>query len=170
MNWFLALAAFSVLGVIAVQNYLYPPLRNETISSGLTGPYHWWLDASYLALAAALVVSFTKSPLAEALAIVSAIALVLTAATNTFWKFWDKITGGNHSLWHSRFTIVVFTAALLLQVVSDKGKWGWYTLANTLLPGALYFILKKFSKLSISASPAAEKLYTLGLSTWLMFH
>ncbi len=169
---FLALACLALLLVIAAQDWLVPALRNSTISAGLTGPYHWWLDGTYLVLAVALVGSFTAHPLMELLAVISAIALLLVASTNTFWRWWDRETLGNHSLWHSRFTIAVFAAALFLQLSGDHGwLWGLTVLTVALPAGAYgYFHLERtdIEGMVVAASPAAEKLFVLGLCVWLV--
>lgn len=169
---FLALACAALLGTIAAQDYLYKPLRNETISAGLSGPYHWYLDASYVPLAAALCIAFRGHPWMTLFAVIAAVALILVAVTNTFSTFVDKLTKGQHSLWHSRFTIVVFVAALLLQIAGDSD-WRWIlTALNVIIPGAcyLYFHLEStdIDGVVIQASPAAEKLYVTGLCIWLI--
>lgn len=169
---FLALACLALLGAIGAQDYLVPSLRNETISAGLTGPYHWWLDGTYLVLAVALVGSFAAHPLMELLAVVSAVSLLLVASTNTFWRWWDRETLGNHSLWHSRFTIAVFTSALLLQIVGDHGWWWGLTALNVLVPAAIYTWfhcrITLIEGVSVAASPAAEKAYVAFLCVWLI--
>lgn len=169
---FLALSCLALLIVIAAQDWLYAPLRNETISAGLTGPYHWWLDISYLVLAVALVGSFTAHPLMEVLAVVSAVALLLVASTNTFWRWWDRETLGNHSLWHSRFTVAVFASALLLQLAGDHG-WLWgLTVLTVALPAGVYgyFHLERtdIEGTVVAGSPAAEKIFVMLLSVWLI--
>lgn len=169
---FLAIASLALLGMIGAQNYLVPSLRQETISSGLTGPLHWWLDLSYLLLAVALVLGTAGHPLMQALATIAAVALVLTAATNTFGAFVDKITGGKHSLWHSRFTIAVFVSALLLQVAGDHGRLWVLTVLNVAIPAAIYVYFRyretTIEGTSIAASPAAEKAFVSGLCLWLV--
>jgi hypothetical protein len=165
----LALACIALLGTIAAQEYLYTPLRDETISAGLTGPYHWWLDLSYVILAWALVQAFGHT-WSEPFAFVSACALVMTAATNTFGTWIDQHIG-NHSELHSGFTIVTFAGALVLQMVTDNGWQWWLTVASILLPlvGYLYFHFKPTSikGVLIQASPAAEKIFVLLLCIWL---
>ena len=167
---FLALACAALLGTIAVQNWLYAPLRNETISAGLTGPYHWYLDASYVPLSAALLMVFHGWM--EAFATVAGISLILVAVTNTFHTWVDSLTKGEHSLWHSRFTLVVFCSALALQIAGDHG-WMWaLTVLNVLIPGACYFYFH-FRKTTIrgtliAASPAGEKIYVAFLCLWLI--
>lgn len=166
----LALSCLALLLVIATQDYLYKPLRNETISAGLTGPYHVLLDVSYVPLSAALVLSFHG--LMAVFASIAAVALLLVAATNTAWRFFDALTDGQHSLWHSRFTLVVFASALALQVAGDHGHWWALTGINVLVPAAAYayFHFKKtdIDGVDIAASPAAEKLYVAGLCVWLI--
>src|SRR5487761_320569 len=158
---FLALASLALLGVIAAQDYLYAPLRQETISAGLSGPYHWWLDGSYVVLAAALILGTQGRPLMLACASVAAVALLLVAATNTFAPFVDKLTGGKHALWHSRFTVVVFVAAFALEISGNRGSaplWG-LTLMSAIAPFAIYELAQR--------SDYAEKLGVLGICIWL---
>lgn len=165
---FLAAAALALLVIIALQDYLVPSLRNATISSGLTGRYHVLLDVIYVVLAVALVMAFTAHVGREVLAAVSAIALVLTAATNTAWRWFDKLTDGQHSKLHSIFTLIVFVSALLLEIVSG----GYWWLLNVALPAAAYFYFTTektdIEGIVVAASPAAEKLYVAGLCIWLM--
>lgn len=170
---FLTLSCLALLGVIAAQDYLYKPLRNETISAGLTGPYHALLDISYVPLAAALCIAFDGWM--ELFAMVAAAALLLVAATNTAWRFFDGLTDGEHALWHSRFTLVVFASALALQLAGDRGSLWWLTAANVAIPAAAYAYfrfrpteIKAMSISALEASPAAEKLYVLGLCVWLI--
>lgn len=174
---FLALSCLALLGVIAAQDWLYIPLRNETISSGLTGPFHWWLDAAYVPLSVAVAMNFHGLPGAigavqGALAIIAALSLLLVAATNTAWRFFDGITDGQHSLWHSRFTEIVFASVIALEVVSDHG-WRWgMTALNVAIPVAAYLYFRyrptTIKGVTIAASPAAEKLLVLGMTLWLI--
>ena len=169
---FLALACLALLAVIALQDYFYAPLRNETISAGLTGPYHVLLDIAYVPLAASMFTSFGGHWLMEVLGGVAAIALLGVAATNTAWRFFDKLTDGQHSLWHSRLTLVVFVTALLLQIPGDRGALWLLTALNVAIPGLCYayfhFRKTNVDGTVIAASPAAEKLFVLGLSVWLI--
>ncbi|MGI0134447.1 MAG: hypothetical protein ACREBW_05770 [Candidatus Micrarchaeaceae archaeon] len=169
---FLALACLGLLLVIAAQDWLYKPLRNDTISAGLTGPYHVMLDAAYVPVAAALCLAFHGHLLMQILAVISAIALLLVATTNTAGKWVDSVTGGKHSLWHSRFTLVVFVAAFVLQVVGDHGRLWVLTGLNVVVPGIAYayfhFRKRTVDGVVVAASPAAEKLYVLGLCIWLI--
>lgn len=169
---FLALACLALLLVIAAQDWLYKPLRNETISAGLTGPYHVALDAAYVPLAAALCLNFSGHPLMRVFAVISAVALILVAATNTAWRFFDLVTDGAHALWHSRFTLAVFTSALALQIAGDHG-WRWgLTALNVLVPGAIYayfhYRATIIDGVSVAASPAAEKAFVGFLCLWLI--
>jgi hypothetical protein len=168
----LALACLALLGVIAAQDWLYKPLRNETISAGLTGPYHALLDASYVPLAAALWFAFDGHPLMRLFGTIAGAALLLVALTNTAWRLVDRFTAGGHALWHSRFTLLVFTSALALQLAGDHGWLWWLTAANVAIPGACYawFHWRRtdIAGTIIAASPAAEKLYVLGLCSWLI--
>src|SRR5271157_2613630 len=104
---FLALAALLLLVVIAYQNYAYPPLRQETISDGLYGPYHWLLDGAYVVLGTALVMAFRGKGLSELLAWIAASGLAITAVSNTFSGFVDKLTKGKHSQIHTWATVVM---------------------------------------------------------------
>ena len=166
----LALSCIALLLVIATQDYLYKPLRNETISSGLTGPYHVALDASYIPLSIALILSFRGWM--ELFACIAATALILVAATNTAWLFFDGLTDGQHSLWHTLFKLVVFVSALALQVSGDHGYWWALTALNIAVPGTAYayFHFRKtvIDGVDVAASPAAEKLYVAGLCIWLI--
>ncbi len=169
---FLALACLLLLAAIAAQDYLVPALRNETISAGLTGPDHVLLDASYVPLAAALFLAFRGHALMELFAAIAAIALLLVAATNTAWRFFNALTDGQHSLWHSRFTLVVFTSALALQLAGDYGWRWWLTALNVAIPAAIYawfhFRRTDIAATWIAASPAAEKAFVAGLCVWLI--
>lgn len=128
------------------------------------------LDASYVPLAAALCLAFAGWM--EVFAVISALALLLVAATNTAWRFFDLLTDGAHATWHSRFTLVVFTSALALQLAGDHG-WRWgLTVANVAIPGACYayfhYRATIIDGVSVAASPAAEKLFVTGLCIWLI--
>lgn len=169
---FLALSCLALLLVIAAQDWLYKPLRNETISAGLTGPYHVALDAAYVPLSMALWIAFWGRPWMELFAAIAATALLLVAATNTAWRFFDGLTDGEHALWHSRLTLVVFTSALALQIAGDHGWRWWFTAANVAIPGACYayfhYRQTDIDGTVIAASPAAEKVFVLGLTLWLI--
>lgn len=168
----LALACIALLGVIAVQDWLLRPLRNQTISAGLTGPYHVLLDASYVPLAGALLLSFGGHPGMQLFGAIAGVALLLVAFTNTAWRLVDAITQGHHALWHSRFTLVVFGSALCLQLAGDHG-WLWWLTAATVAAAAgcyawFHFRRTDIAGTIIAASPAAEKLFVLGLCSWLI--
>lgn len=168
-----ALLAFSccaLLLVIAVQDFLVIPLRNETVSAGLTGPYHVLLDASYVPLSLALLLGF--SGWMEVFAAISAVALLFVAATNTAWRFFDVLTEGEHALWHSRCTLIVFASAIALQVSGDHSGFWALTMLNIIIPGVCYayfhFKPTTIKGVTIEASPAAEKLYIFFLCLWLI--
>lgn len=158
----LALASIALVGVIAAQDYLYAPLRQESISAGLTGPYHGYLDASYVVLAAALVVAFWPlGPLVAALASVAAAALLLTGATNTFGTWVDMFTNGQHSKWHTIFTAVTFVSAFALECVVNHGAVFWtITAGNAAAPAIVYLLSRN--------STYTEKVGVLGLCLWLV--
>lgn len=158
----LALASIALVGVIAAQDYLYPPLRQESISAGLTGPYHGYLDASYVVLAAALVVAFWPlGPLVAALASVAAAALLLTGATNTFGTWVDTFTNGQHSKWHTIFTAVTFVSAFALECVVNHGAVFWTITAGNVAAPAIVYLLSRNSTYT-------EKVGVLGLCLWLV--
>ena len=169
---FLALSCVALLLTIAAQNLWWPPLRNETISAGLTGRYHVLLDASYLPLSVALCLNFRGHIAMEIFAWIAALALLLVAATNTAWRWFDALTDGGHSKLHSAFTLVVFTSALALQVAGDSG-WRWgMTIANVVVPAMIYayFHVRPtvIRGVTVQASPAAEKAYVTLLCLWLI--
>lgn len=171
-NIYLALACLALLGVIAVQDWLYIPLRNETISAGLTGPYHVLLDASYVPLSIALCGSFRGHGWMEFFAVIAAVALLLVAATNTAWRWFDTFTDGGHAKLHSIFTLVVFTSGMALQISGDHG-WRWaLTALNVVIPAAVYawfhFRPTTIRGVTVEASPAAEKIYVFWLCVWLI--
>lgn len=160
LHFFLALAALGVVCAVAVQDYLVVGLRQESISAGLTGPYHWYLDASYLFLGAALVIAF-KGTRGAWLADVSAASLILTAVTNTFGTWVDTFTKNEHALWHARFTAVVFLSALALECVMNHGAVMWsLTAVNVLAPLTVYALSGN--------SPYTEKIGVLVLCLWLV--
>jgi len=169
---FLVLACIGLLATIAAQDWLYPVFRNETISSGLTGPFHAALDAAYIPVALAVILGFLDHPLMEALAVISALALILVAVTNTARVWVDRITKGKHALWHSRATLVVFVSVLALEAVGDHG-WHWgITAGNVFAPAAIYawfhYRPTSIGGVVVAASPAAEKAYVAGLCVWLI--
>lgn len=164
----LALAAIALLGVVAAQDELIPALRNKTISSGLTGPYHWYLDASYLVLAIAIMLSMRGWM--AVWGTIAALALIATAFTNTCGDLIDRIYGGGvHSIWHTCATIVVFVTALLMELSS--GRLVWLAVIAVVAAAVCYAWFETFptdiSGVTVAASPAAEKLYVAGLCLWL---
>lgn len=165
---FLILAALLLLVVIVSQNVLYPPLRQETISDGLYGPYHWFLDGAYVVLGTALVLAFKGTGLPALLADGAATALAVTAISNTFSGFVDKITKGKHALIHTWFSILMFLTMIGLQVSVDQGKLWWLTVAGLVVPAAIAGVLTLWKKLGIITGPAAEKTAVLFLCVWLI--
>lgn len=161
---FLALAALLLLVVIAAQNYLYPPLRQETISDGLYGPYHWLLDGAYVVLATALVHAFLGKGFAEVLAFVAAGCLMVTAITNTFSTWVDSFKKGIHTNLHTWFTVGMFLTMLTLE--GTQSGWKWLA-ANIGLPVVVFGALKVL-KSKLLPGPAAEKTAVLVLCSWLM--
>jgi len=159
---FLALAALLLLAVIAAQNYLYPPLRQETISDGLYGPYHWYLDGAYVVLGTALLNHFSTG-FDHILAIVAATGLAITAISNTFSNFVDKLTNGKHSQIHTWGTVVMLLTMLGLEGHVSGCKW---VAANAIIPTAIG-LLAKLSK-KVVPGPAAEKAGILILCSWLI--
>ncbi|MGH2902163.1 MAG: hypothetical protein ACRDK7_00995 [Solirubrobacteraceae bacterium] len=168
----LALACLGLLAVIAAQDWLYPPLRNESISAGLTGPYHALLDASYVPVSATLILACRGQGWMEAFAVIAGVALLLVAASNTAWRFFDSVSGGRHAKLHSTFTLVVFASVLALQLVGDRGGMWTITALNVLMPAVAYAYFHyrptTIYGTTIAASPAAEKLYVAGLCAWLI--
>lgn len=164
---FLAFAALLLLVVITVQNILYPPLQQETISDGLYGPYHWLLDGAYVVLASALALAFWGTGLpSEILSITAGTALMVTAFTNTFSTFVDKLKAGIHSKLHTWFTVVMFLSILSLEGFNDHGWFTWLSVAGVAAPVALVGVLKAV-KSKILPGPAAEKLAVFLLCSWL---
>lgn len=165
----LALAAIALLGVVAAQDELIPALRNKTISSGLTGPYHWYLDASYLVLAIAIMLS-VRGWMAV-WGTIAALALIATAFTNTCGDLIDRIYGGGfHSILHTRATIIVFVTALLMELSS--GRLVWLTVATVVAAAVCYAWFEYrptvISGVMVAASPAAEKLAVSLLCVWFI--
>ena len=123
------------------------------------------------ALVRALRINLTARGYAVTTANDGASAL-LVAATNTGHAFFDRITGGKHALWHNRFTLVVFTSALALQIAGDHG-WRWaLTAANVVMPVAIYFYFSErkspIEGTVVAPSPAAEKVFVFWLCAWLI--
>jgi hypothetical protein len=158
----LAAASLGLLGMVAAQDYLYPPLREKTISSGLTGPYHWWLDAAFLCLSAALVGAFWGHGVSAYLAIASSVFLVLTGISGTFTTWLDAFTSNQGEVWHTRFTAVTFVLAIALQFVTNGPSvllW-CMTLGGMLFPIATHFLVPNAS--------VTEKVGVTQLCLWLV--
>lgn len=165
---FLTFAAFLLLAVITLQNYLYPPLREETISDGLYGPYHWFLDGAYVVLATAIVFAFKGHGTAsEVLSIGAASALMVTAVTNTFSGWVDKIKVGLHVTLHTWFSIIMFLLMLGLEASQNRGGL-WYLSAVGIVMPVVAFGLCQLKSLKVAAGPLAEKTAVLFLCMWLM--
>lgn len=172
MKLYLVLTCIALLGVIAAQDDLVPALRNETISRGLSGPYHWYLDAAYLLLAIAIV-GASSGFFMRLFAVLAALALVATAFTNTFATLVDKWTAGQHSLWHTRATIAVFVAAFLVELTGDQSTLRVALTVLTVAAPAIAYLWFEYRPttiqgVTVAASPAAEKLYVTGLCLWFI--
>jgi hypothetical protein len=165
---FLAAAAILLLLVILTQNILYKPLRQETISDGLYGPYHWWLDGAYVVLATALVSTFWDQGTAGILAWVAAGSLMITAVSNTFSGFVDSITDGKHADIHTWFSILMFLSLLGLQVSVDHGVFWELTAQVVVIPVIVASILTLWKSSGIVAGPAAEKTAVFFICVWLI--
>lgn len=168
---FLICASVLLLVVIAVQNYLYPPLRQETISDGLYGPYHWWLDGAYVMLSIALGCAFYGKGLGEVFASIAALSLMVTAVSNTFSTWVDRVTGGLHSKIHTIFTGVMFLSMLGLQAVENRGSMWILSVAGLAVPAILYIMAsnnKAHGIVDIAPGPAAEKTAVAFLCAWLI--
>ena len=170
MSIFLAASALLLLLVITVQNILYPPLREETISDGLYGPYHWFLDGAYVILATALAYTFYGTGWSEVLAITAGASLMVTAVTNTFSTWVDKMIHGLHAKLHTYFTGIMFLSMLGLQAVQNHGWLWWISAAGLALPAIVAAFFTGFKKLGILPGPAAEKAAVFMLCTWLILH
>lgn len=121
IHLWLALAALAIVAVVIVQDHLVPALQSKSISSGLTGPYHWYLDGAFVALAVALALAFRGSALLQQiLASGAAFFLVLTGASGTWTDWLDQRTNGQGEKIHAACTAVTFVLALGLQVASDR--------------------------------------------------
>lgn len=162
MHVMLILAALSLIGAVTAQNYLVPTLRNGTISAGLTGPYHVLLNASYVPLIIFLPYSTFGHSWMFVFALIASVALLGVAVTNTAHEYVDKLTGGKHALWHSRFTTIVFVASLALEAAGnghDVGSWG-FTAASMAVPAVLYGLTQR--------SDYVEKIAVLMICIWLI--
>jgi len=154
---YLAFACLVLLAVVAVQDYLVPALRQETISSGLTGHYHVALDAAFVVLAVALVLAFRGHGIASLLADGAAAFLILTGATGTLTA---HIPQGER--WHTICTAVTFVLAIMLQFVSNdhNGALWVITLGGMLFPIATHYLVPNPS--------VTEKVGVTQLCLWLI--
>jgi hypothetical protein len=153
---FLALAALALLGVVAVQNYWVPLLRQKTISSGLTGPYDGLLLAAFALLSAALVLAFRHQGAGEYIADAAAGFLVLTGVSG---RFSDDLPDGE--LWHTRFTAVTFVLAITLQFVMNGHNAALWVITG----GAILYALT--THFLVSNASVTEKVGVTGLCLWL---
>lgn len=168
MSVFLALAALFLLGVIAVQDYLVPVLRNETISEGLTGPYHWYLDGAFVILAAALSAAFFGHGIAQWLALATSVDLLLVASTKTFAGWVNKLTNNKASMLHSLITVVMLLTVLGLESTQSHG-WMWaLTGASLLLPTGVALFFNKFKSFGVDILTAAEKAIVVMMCVWFI--
>lgn len=158
MHPLLAAAAVAVCAVWATQDYLVPELRQKSISSGLTGPYHWFLDGAFVLLAVALSRAFMDvPPVPHVLATAAAICLVLTGASGTY----TAALGPNGEKIHAGCTAVTFGLAIALQVVSNHTAWMWgVTGLAAAVAVATHFL--------VANSSVTEKVGVLGLCAWLV--
>lgn len=158
VHLFLAIAAFGVCAAWALQDYLVPVLRQKSISSGLTGPYHLVLLGSFFLLSLSLVISFKGGTLVQhALAVAAAVGLTLTGASGT----WTTELGANGEKIHASLTAVTFVLAIALQLVSNHtaSMWGITGLAIA-VAGTTHFLVANAS--------VTEKVGVLGLCAWLV--
>jgi hypothetical protein len=154
---YFALACLALLAVVAVQDYLVPALRQETISSGLTGHYHVALDAAFVVLAVALIFAFRGHGVSSILADGSAVFLVLTGFTGTATV---HIPQGER--WHTICTAITFVLAIALQFLSNGHNYALWvlTLGGTLFPIATHFLVPNPS--------VTEKVGVTQLCLWLI--
>lgn len=158
----LALAALAICGVVVAQDILVHKLQQESISAGLTGPYHWWLDGAFVLLATFLWLAFKNgTPLQHALSAAAAGCLILTGASGTWTTWLDKYTKSNGEKIHTGCTAVTFSLALALQLVSnhDAGMWGM-TVWGVAAAGVTHYLVANAS--------VTEKIGVLGLCGWLV--
>lgn len=163
MHLYLALASALVCAVVVVQDVIVPVLRQKSISAGLTGPYHWFLDGAFLLLAGALATSFRypAPAIQSALATGSAASLLLTGASGTWTDTLDKYTNGKGEKIHAACTAVTFSLALALQVVTNHNPYMWgMTCMSVAAAGVTHFLVANAS--------VTEKVGVLGLCSWLI--
>ncbi len=159
---FLVLACLALLGVIAAQDYLVPRLRAKPISTGLYGnPYKWYLNGSMVLLAVAVYGVVGFGGVVGIFAALTAISLVMVAATDTFHKLLDSLTHGHHEVLHLAFTGATFAGGAMLEVMSGHGWLLWcITVINFGLPLGLY--------LGTHRMDYVEKAAVLFLVIWLI--
>lgn len=157
---FLALAALALVAAIVFQDLRYVPFRSETVSQGLNGPGHLWLDGAYVLLAAALVWAFRGAALP--FAILTAVALVASGICNTAWRWVDGLTGKprGHEAWHLHFTYIVFCGAFAVEAFSNHGSLWWLSLAGLLAPLEIWALTKR--------TDLAEKSAVMLMCLWMV--
>jgi hypothetical protein len=163
-------AALFLMIAIIIQNIMYPPLREDTISDGLYQevPTYWTLDLTYAFLCIALVLAFwDQGDWARLLSCVTAASLAITAFSNTCSVWIDKVTHGLHNKIHTSATIAMFLSVIALETELDHGWFWWLTAAGVGLPIALYAVLAKL-KTKLLPGPAAEKLAVALLCGWMI--
>jgi hypothetical protein len=154
----LPIACAALLATIGVQDYLVPALRQQSISSGLTGPYDGWLLAAFAFLSTALVLAFRHTaPAAQALADAAAFFLVLTGASGRFTK---QIPNGE--TWHTRLTAVTFALAIALQFVCNGHDPKLWVIT---FGSVLYALTTRFL---VPVASVTEKVGVTGLCLWLI--
>jgi len=166
----LTIACVALLIAITLQNIMYAPLRNKTISDGLYQevPTFWTLDLTYAFLCIALVITFWgQDDWSRLLSWAAAASLAITAFSNTCSVWVDRITDGLHNKIHTSATIAMFLSVIGLELSLDHGWYLWLTAAGLGLPMALYAALTKF-KTALLPGPATEKLAVGLLCSWLI--
>lgn len=116
----LALAALTMVGVVTAQDLLYPPFEKATISTGLNGPNHLWLDGAFLFMAVAICLAAGSGWLLAA-GIVTALGLITAAVSNTAWRWVDGLMGypRGHEKVHIVATAVIFLGAFTYEGIAD---------------------------------------------------
>jgi hypothetical protein len=159
IHLYLALACALLLGVIAVQDYLVPVLQQKSISAGLTGPYHWYLDGAMVLLACALAFAFQHAPWYQhALANLAGVSLILTAGSGTY----TTNLGPNGEKIHSGLTAVTFVLAIALQLVVNHTPAMWTITGLGIVSAVLTHYLVP------TVASTTEKMGVLGLCAWLI--
>lgn len=162
----LALAALTMIGVVTVQDLLYPPFEKATISTGLNGPNHLWLDGAFLFMAVAICLAAGSGWLLAA-GIVTALGLITAAVSNTAWRWVDSLTGypRGHERVHIIATAVIFVGAFNYQGMADYRADSLaltlITLLGAILPSIAYALTRP-------RADVAEKVAVLMLCVWFI--